>query len=1127
MSLNRTACFCFLLSLGTWSIFGCPEDKEPSDWLCDCEPGQICRDGVCYPADAGGDAGDMGQDWEFVDNPDCPASGMVINELVYDPITGTPEWVEVMGPPLRDLSGFRLVHINGTGGGTLFDIPLSGGLGTDGFFLLAASAMDGADQLSEELVLQNGPDNLRLLDCGGQTVDAVGYGNFTATQVFAGEGSPAESTGRGPSLSRCPGAVDTGDNGADFHIADQPTPAAENANFRDVFACEACEGGTFDGKVVINEVLYDPTGSDSVTTEFIELRGDAGLSIFGLTVELVNGSDNEVYRSFTLDGRINDDGLYTIGGDPQWSDFSLPVTLQNGPDSIRLVDCEGAVVDALAYGTFEATEFPAGEGASAAAVGQGYSVARCAGETLAEIDSNDNATDFFEATPTPFAANTGFTDELACGGSSSCVSGAFDGKVVINEILYDPTGSDSVTTEFLELRGAPGLNLAGLTVHMVNGSSGDIYQSFALSGQINEDGLFTIGGAAELSNFALLGTIQNGPDSVQLLDCEGSVVDALAYGTFDLTEFPAGEGTSAEGVGQNHSLARCPGATLAEIDSNNNAADFHEATPSPFVANTGFTDIRACGGTGCEPGLLTGRLHLNELLPGESGFVEVRGEANLGLADTSVVVLDGAGTELGVLDLTGSLDGNGYAAVDVTVIPSAGGTLKLRDCEDVVIDAVAWGVGASLQGEGPAAPAPAAGQSLGRCPQASDTNNNYADFKLIATPTRGVENTNFVNPEDCGITVCVPGALNGKVVLNELLYDPVGTDSVGPTFIELRGEAGTDLTDAQLQFFSGSGTPGRTLTLGGVIPASGYYVVGQNLSITPDITNNFADLTNTGGFVLLVDCAEGVVDAVGYGAVTATGLGEDLPAQGTATNSGQSLVRCAGDTLGEIDSGHNSEDFDISTTPTPGELNSGFSGRVCEAGPCTTPLTDLVVINEFMPDEPGGESGSHYSFVELRGVPGTSLANSRLELVNGNLVGGAIQIYQSHSLTGSISDGSGGDVAGYFVIGESDVPNRDQTVSMDIQNGPDNIRLVDSCGNIVDAVGYGNFTDTHYWAGEPDTPRAPVNLTIAEGETYGRCGTADLDDADSDINADDFVVIPFGEGPIYAPNAGLQNPGCE
>ena len=65
-----------------------------------------------------------------------------------------------------------------------------------------------------------------MLRDGGVVLDALGYGVFDASLVFAGEGSPAPDPAPGASLARLLADVDTGDNAVDFEVLDVPTPGS-------------------------------------------------------------------------------------------------------------------------------------------------------------------------------------------------------------------------------------------------------------------------------------------------------------------------------------------------------------------------------------------------------------------------------------------------------------------------------------------------------------------------------------------------------------------------------------------------------------------------------------------------------------------------------------------------------------------------------------------------------------------------------------------------------------------------------------------------------------------------------------------------------------------------------------
>jgi hypothetical protein len=158
---------------------------------------------------------------------------------------------------------------------------------------------------------------------------------------------------------------------------------------------------------------------------------------------------------------------------------------------------------------------------------------------------------------------------------------------LISEVLYDADGSDDGHT-FVELFGAPGTSLDGLTLEGVNGSNGDVGPRVALTGAIPADGLFVVadqtgGGTSFVAGADLLANFdfQNGPDAVRLVQ-DGSVLDAVGYGEVGAGEVFAGEGGAAPDPPAGWSVARL----FADVDTDDNAADFVALElPTPGAAS--------------------------------------------------------------------------------------------------------------------------------------------------------------------------------------------------------------------------------------------------------------------------------------------------------------------------------------------------------------------------------------------------------------------------------------------------------------------------------------------------------------------------------------------------------------
>lgn len=156
--------------------------------------------------------------------------------------------------------------------------------------------------------------------------------------------------------------------------------------------------------------------------------------------------------------------------------------------------------------------------------------------------------------------------------------------VVINEVVYDGSGSDADDV-FTELFGSPGMSLDGYSLTGTNGSSGAVYRSIDFTNTFMPlDGVLVLatasasGAVLAARDFVANVDWQNGPDSIQLWDASGAIVDALQYG--DAGIHNSGEGLPAVDVPAGFSLSR----DLFATDTNNNAFDFASvAVPGPGV----------------------------------------------------------------------------------------------------------------------------------------------------------------------------------------------------------------------------------------------------------------------------------------------------------------------------------------------------------------------------------------------------------------------------------------------------------------------------------------------------------------------------------------------------------------
>jgi hypothetical protein len=157
---------------------------------------------------------------------------------------------------------------------------------------------------------------------------------------------------------------------------------------------------------VLNEVCYDPAGADA-GGEYVEFHnpGPDTISLAGARLEFANGAEGAVWRAQWTGGPgavIAPGGNFLLA-DEGWLGAAVPdavanLSLQNGPDAVRLVLPDGAV-DLLGYGSL--TDASLFEGRPApSAVGGKVLARRPDGH-----DTDDNAADFVVTDPSPGAAN--------------------------------------------------------------------------------------------------------------------------------------------------------------------------------------------------------------------------------------------------------------------------------------------------------------------------------------------------------------------------------------------------------------------------------------------------------------------------------------------------------------------------------------------------------------------------------------------------------------------------------------------------------------------------------------------------------------------------------------------------
>ena len=409
--------------------------------------------------------------------------------------------------------------------------------------------------------------------------------------------------------------------------------------------------------------------------------------------------------------------------------------------------------------------------------------------------------------------------------------------VFINEFHYDNTGTD--TGEFVEVAGPAGTSLSGWSIELVNGNGGAVYATANLLGSIpdQDDGFGTV--SVPLAGFGTSG-IQNGaPDGIALV-APGGLVEFLSYeGSFVATG-GAAAGQSSTDVGVEEGSGTPVGFSISRTGTGSLAGDFAFQAPaaeSPGSVNTGqdFT-----GGPVGPTAPVINELGVSDAST-DNEFAEFLGDPTTDYSAYTLLAIEGDGTAAGTIDAVvsvGTTDADGRFTVDPAPSFENGSNsfLLVEDFtgavgddldtdNDGTIDVSPWAglVDSVAIDDGDAGDlhygTPVLDESfddarldngfapggLSRIPDGTDT-DTAADWYRNDFSWDGATNG---SPEP-GEALNTPGAANEivplpapTVFISEIHYDNDGGD-VGE-FVEVEGDAGTDLTGWTLVPYNGNG----------------------------------------------------------------------------------------------------------------------------------------------------------------------------------------------------------------------------------------------------------------------------------------------------------------------------------
>lgn len=471
----------------------------------------------------------------------------------------------------------------------------------------------------------------------------------------------------------------------------------------------------------------------------------------------------------------------------------------------------------------------------------------------------------------------------------------------MNEFHYDNASADA--GEFVEIRLAAGTDPSRLSVEVYNGSSGALYNSFALPG--------TPAGSDGTYDYYVIDTpgLQNGsPDGIALIG-DGAVVEFLSYeGTLTAADgTAAGQSSTDVGVVEvgstpiGQSLQRNGDGTWRGPEAETRGLD-NDFVPVPEIVISEIMQNPAA--------VSDGNGEYFEVYNAGSGDVDLNGWTISDNDTDSHVIGNGgplvvaAGGYL-VFGINADMATNGGVSVDYAY----SGIALANGADEVVLTSPDFGEIDRVEYDGgPAFPDPN-GASMELVDLAAD-NNDGANW---TTAVAGFGDGDLGTPG--AANGAAPTAFAGRI--NEFHYDNDGSD-VGE-FVEIRVEAGSDVSLASITLYNGNGGasyatydfPASAASSDGTYD---YYVIE-----TPGIQNgnDGIALSNDGALVEFLSY-EGSFTAVG-GPADGVAASDVVVSEATTTPIGQSLQRNDDGTWRAPEAETRGESNEADVTP-PGEL---------------------------------------------------------------------------------------------------------------------------------------------------------------------------------------------------------------
>jgi len=306
-----------------------------------------CNLNLDYDFSSSGSVDTVQAEDEVLDNMSSALPGdIIISEFVSDPVSNESEWIELMNTTTHDLD--------------LTDWYLEEGAGYRTFLrdVITAKGYLVVDKSS----LNNNGDIIMLKDDQGVIMDQVAYGDYDDGTII--DNAPSVSDPNSVIWHEQKYYLTTVPTPGEANVlvpikvevVDEPEPELDpiesGGDDQAIIPEEENDDAGFQlnttqyqlsSNVRINEIFPNPEGADS-DYEWIELYnfGGSSLDLYGWVIDDIDGGSQPF---------IVEESTVVLGGD--YIVFGKEMTglsLNNGADSVRLIDPEGRLIDNINYG---------------------------------------------------------------------------------------------------------------------------------------------------------------------------------------------------------------------------------------------------------------------------------------------------------------------------------------------------------------------------------------------------------------------------------------------------------------------------------------------------------------------------------------------------------------------------------------------------------------------------------------------------------------------------------------------------------------------------------------------------------------------------------------------------------